>query len=269
MRGPGAPVPRDQLGGHRSAQFFLQARVIVDVVVPQRLLDHQQIELVELAQVLDLIERVGGIGVATQRDVGPARADAFEHVHVPAGLDFDFDAAVSGGQFDLDFFQQLLDRILNADGNAAGNLAARAAQQLPQGLLLLRGFGVPESIFERGLGHAVGAHFGEQRRALAGGVDALAQQRGDQILRQRRPGALDPLAAVKGIFADHTFAPAVDAFAVDGDQQNAAAVGAAEARLEKVDERHLNFAECDGFNFHGRFQRPEIQNSCKVKADTG
>ena len=37
---------------------------------------------------------------------------------------------------------------------------------------------------------------------------------------------------------------------MNGDQQNAAAVGTAKARLEKVDERHVNFAERDGFDFH-------------------
>jgi hypothetical protein len=37
---------------------------------------------------------------------------------------------------------------------------------------------------------------------------------------------------------------------VDGNQKNSATVKATETRLEKMDERHLNFAECDGFNFH-------------------
>ena len=36
-----------------------------------------------------------------------------------------------------------------------------------------------------------------------------------------------------------------------GDQQDAAAVGASKAGLEKMDERHVNFAERDGFNLHG------------------
>jgi hypothetical protein len=39
---------------------------------------------------------------------------------------------------------------------------------------------------------------------------------------------------------------------VHGDQKNAAVVEAAEARLEEVDERHLNLAERDGFNFHSK-----------------
>jgi hypothetical protein len=35
-----------------------------------------------------------------------------------------------------------------------------------------------------------------------------------------------------------------------GKEDDAAAVSAAEARLEKMDERHLNLAEGDGFNLH-------------------
>jgi hypothetical protein len=88
---------------NRGAQFFLQAGVIEDVVVPKRLLDHQQVELIEAPQVFDLIERVGGVGVAAQRDIGPARADFLQHIDIPARLHFHLDAAVTGGQFDLDF----------------------------------------------------------------------------------------------------------------------------------------------------------------------
>jgi hypothetical protein len=37
---------------------------------------------------------------------------------------------------------------------------------------------------------------------------------------------------------------------MSGEQQNAAAVGTSKARLEKMDERHVNFADCDGFDLH-------------------
>src|SRR5580765_4379219 len=96
----------------------------------------------------------------------------------------------------------------------------------------------------------MGSHFGEKGRTLAGRVESLSKERGDQILCERRPGALDPFAAVVGIFADDAFAPTVGAFAMDGHEKNAAAVGATETRLEKMDERHLNLTQCDGFYFH-------------------
>jgi hypothetical protein len=66
----------------------------------------------------------------------------------------------------------------------------------------------------------------------------------------RRPRAFRPLAVVEGIFAGHAFSPAIDTVAMDGQQKDSAAESAFEARLEKVDERHLNFTEGDGFNLH-------------------
>ena len=73
-------------------------------------------------------------------------------------------------------------------------------------------------------------------------------------MRHGRPGAFDPFAAVEGIFSGNAFAPAVNPFRVNGDQQNAATVGTAKARLEKMNERHTDFAEGDGFYFHGQEQ---------------
>ena len=73
---------------------------------------------------------------------------------------------------------------------------------------------------------------------------------GSQVMGERRPGALDPFAAVKGVFPDNAFTPAIHAFAMHGDEQDAAAVDAAKTRLEEMDEWHLDFAQGDGFDFH-------------------
>jgi hypothetical protein len=55
---------------------------------------------------------------------------------------------------------------------------------------------------------------------------------------------------------------------MDSDQKNSPAVGTAEARLEKMDERHVNFTECNGFNFHfsnvSKFQRFKDSQSIHV-----
>ena len=75
--------------------------MVIDLVVPERLLDHEQVELIELAQVLDLVERVGGVRVATEGDIGPARADPFQNIQIPARFDLDLDAAISRRNFSL------------------------------------------------------------------------------------------------------------------------------------------------------------------------
>ena len=55
-------------------QLRLQLGVIDDVVVAERLLDHHQVELVELFQPRRIGQRVGGVGVGHQLDVGKALA---------------------------------------------------------------------------------------------------------------------------------------------------------------------------------------------------
>src|SRR5215469_12710791 len=95
------------------------------------------------------------------------------------------------------------------------------------------------------------SHPGKQSRTFAPGVELLSEESRNQVLRQRGPGALDPFAAVIGIFSHHALAPALDTFAVHGDEKNPAMVEAMEAGLEKMDQRHMNFTQRDGFDFHG------------------
>src|SRR5580698_3055528 len=75
----------------------------------------------------------------------------------------------------------------------------------------------------------------------------------------RGPRAFCPLAAIERIFAGHALSPCIDAVAVNGQQKDSAANRAFEARLEKVDERHLNLAKRDCFNFHSvRRNSPQL-----------
>ena len=74
----------------------LQLRVIDDVVVRQRLLDHHQVELVQLLQMVDVGERVGRVGVGHQLDVRETLAHLANHIDVPARLDLHLDALIAG-----------------------------------------------------------------------------------------------------------------------------------------------------------------------------
>ena len=87
----------------------LQLRVVDDVVVRQRLLDHHQVVIVELAQVVGVGQGVGGIGVHHQLDGRKTFAHLAHGVDIVAGLDLHLDALVAGGQFRLDFLEQLRD----------------------------------------------------------------------------------------------------------------------------------------------------------------
>src|SRR4029078_12525012 len=78
----------------RAFQFPLQLGMMPDVVFPQRLLDHQEFEVIELAKTLKIARPVRGIGIAAERNVGPARADSLEHVYVPPRFDLHLDSLV-------------------------------------------------------------------------------------------------------------------------------------------------------------------------------
>ena len=69
-------------------------------------------------------------------------------------------------------------------------------------------------------------------------------------MSEGRPGTVDPLAGVKGIFAYNTLAPALNSLAMRSHQQDASAGGATEAGFKEMLQRHVQFAKCDGFNFH-------------------
>src|SRR5579863_2661426 len=224
--------------------------MVVDVVVPQRLLDHQQVELVEFPEMLDFVQGISGVGVTTEYDVRPARTNTFQHLQVPARFHLHLDATIAGRELSLNLVEKLVDRILNADRNTARDFALRAAQQLPQRLLPLPGFRIPERVFNRGLGHAMTSNSGHQRRRLGGGRKGPSQQRGGEVVLDGWPGGFQPFRTVIGIFAGHTFPPTVNPVTMRSDEKNASAVGAAKAGLEEMHERHLKFAERDGFKFH-------------------
>jgi hypothetical protein len=85
--------------------LFLQFRVGVDVVPPERLLDHEEVESIEATQVLDVIKCVGGVGVYGKQDVRMRVANSGNIGEVLARLNFDFYALVAGVKLRSDFFQ--------------------------------------------------------------------------------------------------------------------------------------------------------------------
>src|SRR6266496_6046209 len=121
----------------------LQLCMEENVIVPERLLDHQQVEIVELSQMSKVREAVRGIRVTTKDDPGPALADFFEYINVPAGFYLDLDSLISGGMLGFDLFKQLLVRVLDSDRYSAHDFSQLSSQQLPKRLVLLLGFGLP------------------------------------------------------------------------------------------------------------------------------
>ena len=51
---------------NRGLELLLKTCMEVEVITPQGLLDHQQLETVERLQVLQIVERISRVGVAAQ-----------------------------------------------------------------------------------------------------------------------------------------------------------------------------------------------------------
>ena len=200
---------------------------------------------------VDVGQGVGGVGVGHQLDGGEALAHLADHVDIPAGLDLHLDALVAGGEFGLDLFEQLRDGILNADGDAAGDFAPRAAADLlPQRHAVAARFQVPDGDFESAARHVVAADVRGQRVDVRGAGEIACRARAARRNREDEPDGIGPLLVVERIFAGGDFAPSGDAFAGHFDQDDVAAVGAAEAGLEEVHQRHADLAQRDAVEFH-------------------
>ena len=167
--------------------------MIVKIIAPQRLLNHQQLELIESLQVVDVIHGVGRVRIAAQQNIWPARPHPFQNIQVPTRFYFQFDSAISGANFGFYFSHQLLDRILDPDRHPALNFRQNAPQQFPQRLLLEPRFQVPHCILDRCLGHAVLAHLRHQRNRFRPRLQTAPKHRRRQVMLDSRPGCLNPL----------------------------------------------------------------------------
>src|SRR5690242_17159659 len=79
-----------------SFDLALKSGVGKDVVPAERLLDHDEVEGVELLQKGRVFEAISGVGVGHQADAREALAERADRLDIAARLDFDLDALVAG-----------------------------------------------------------------------------------------------------------------------------------------------------------------------------
>src|SRR6266404_4037362 len=224
--------------------------MLEDVVVPERLLDHQQIKVIELAQVIEVSGTIRRVGIAAQQNLRPPLANFREHFHIPARFYLYLDPLVTRGQLSLDLLQQVFVRVLNTYRDSTGDFLESSTEQFPQGLLLCTGIGVPKRVLHGGLRHIVTTHTRHQCRGIFCSCETFSDQRWGQEVTNCRPGGFNPLVAEKWAIAGHALGPTLNSFAMRGDQQNAAPLATAKAGLKKVFQRHAKFADGDGFDLH-------------------
>ena len=210
---------------------------MADHIVPgQGLLDHQQAELIERQNAIDIMQRVGIVGIGHQRGL---RAEGFPYraheFHIHAGLDFDFDFAVALCQLGCCAFHQRLRTFLNAKRNTGGDLAACAADQSGQWQIMYVSGHFPARHFNCGFGHQMAADvIVKQRQHLVGLADVGAQHLRRYPFGNRQPAGVDGFGAVVRILAGDALAPAGVAITVlQFDQENATVVHRAGRNLKR------------------------------------
>src|SRR5689334_4423328 len=92
----------------------------------ERLLDHQQVKIVQLFEMILVAERVCGISINGKQDLR-IPATYFTHdVDVPAGFDLEFDTLITIGEILFDAIQELSESGLYAEADTHRNASTRA-----------------------------------------------------------------------------------------------------------------------------------------------
>ena len=122
-----------------------------DVVVEERLLDEQQLEIVERLQIGPGVERVGRIRVDLEQNIRIRLPQCRRRRSVESWPDLHLQPLVAKPDRLLSARQHIVDRIA-ADADAHRKLSRAAAPEPPERLLLLLRFDIPEGGFHAALG---------------------------------------------------------------------------------------------------------------------
>ncbi len=187
-----------------------------------------------------IAQAIGGVGVATEQNSGPAAAHALENLHIPARLALELDALIAGGQLALNDRKQLGNRGLNAKGDAAGNAFANAAEQLGKRDAFALRFKIPDGVFKRGLGHGIAAHGAKDARALAAVLRRLGGQHGPQFVapapaRRNRSDSPEKNGRSPAVHSPQPVKP----FGLNLGQHDPSVAGDAKAGFKRTHQRHM------------------------------
>ncbi len=230
----------------RGAQGPGQLGVADQVVVPERLLDAEQVEGVQGGE-----GPAGGTGIAAiavdLEGEGPeVGADSGDRLDVPSRVDLQLDPPVALGHPLADRSDQGLHRVGHANRDAGHHLATGRPQAGGQGLVEGLAFGIEHGKLEGRLGHPVPLHPTEQRTHVGrregapGGQEARQQVASQDI---HRPFGV--LGAVTRIAHGHALAPTLGALVVETDQPDIALGDRPEGRAPRLDERQAHPTQLD------------------------
>ena len=211
----------------------------------ERLFDHQQAEVVERSEDVEVLEGVRGVRVDRQEDVrmvGPDRRDAVE---VHPGRDLELDPPVAVGEVPVHLGTQLIGGLGDADRHAAEDGLPGRSQVRGERLAASSQLGVQHRVHEGRLRHRVAPDEAEDivqrlRRYLR-----LVEQGGREERLDRTPGALVPLRTEVGLDVGDAFTPSLGVVGLDPDQDAFLARRDPERGSERPHERQPDQPELD------------------------
>jgi hypothetical protein len=234
-----------------SLERFLDFDVAEEVVPAEGLLDHHEVERVELFEQGKIFPAISGVGVDGKFDARKFLANTLDYGEILAGLDFEFDALVAGREFVLHAGDEFFDGVFYADRDTGGDFSLRAAKKFPERKIFLSGFGVPDGGFDGGFGHGVTANVFEKSPDVGGAGEWFVFQQRPEKFYDDVPTGFGVFGTVERAFACGAFSPAYDAIDVGLDEDDVTIGDPIHAGFEWVDELEMNFTESELTKLHG------------------
>jgi len=218
----------------RSCDLALQGRVVDEVVVRERLLDHRRLRRVDPFEQRDVLEGVRRVCVEHEREIGEVLPRRLRDLDLEPWLDLQLHALVAALELAADCVHQRFDRWLDADRDTAEDPIACPAEERGERLVRALREEVPHRHLDRRLRHAVLADPCEFAIDVLGRCEVgLEELREDECL-ERVEDRSPRLARVPGALSRDALAPTHCALGLDATQHAGHVRLACATRLVRV-----------------------------------
>ena len=219
---------------HGCRDASLQFGVVKQVLVRERLFDHQQSEFVHLPEAREIPgQGIRRVGVRHHGDVGEVIPDRPQHVHIAPRLDLYLDLPVSLADVPLNLVEKGAVGALNADGHPYRHGFGDPAQKISQRDAATLCFQVPTRHFNRGSCHGMPTE-PRNRIQLPRVVDLGAHQRRQKPTCEHMPRGVGCFVGITRCLAGNAFRPGFNAGGLQSQQKNTSSLHAPAADLEEL-----------------------------------
>ncbi len=220
------------------------------LILRERLLDEEQVELVELRKMLRVRQLIGGVGVDLQRNIAESVSHGPHRLDVPARLDLELDTAIAGIEVAAHGCQQLRDRAVDSNRDPAVHGGTNRAEVMRKRLAGGTQLGVEHRHLDRRLRHQMTADRTQHIRHVRGGKALPLEQPWQQVMDKHVLRALHVLGRVVRLIAGHALAPALPLVGDGLDQEDVALELGSESSLDRRHEGDPYAPQLGGFELH-------------------